>query len=555
MSQGPPFAASNPSLGEESPLPELLITTPSGGTDSMPLELGSVSMGRSASNVLSFPNDEALSRWHLVLERSDDDWFVEDLDSKNGTRVNGTPIRSRHQLVHGDVIVAGKITMTFQRPDRSGWAVALDSGPDLSRLTVERTFLDEILLPRPQRPGSARAAEDRRVDSLWAFMRAGRELATARPLPELFRATLDLSLEAVDAERGVLLTIEEGDRVIVQASHGMEPHLSTTVLDQVLKERASLLVRDVSSDELLKESRSVASEGTRSLIAAPLQTEDRVLGCIYLDSIQQRREFTRDDLSLLTALANVASLQIERSRWEMQRRISVAENFARLGRLAAALNHEFNTPLGTLKSTIDSLLKAAARMASAPPEKKAQLEALQAELKGALDASLLRMEQVLGRIRRLTALDRAEVHYVDLNELLADVVGLVERHSIKIRLVADKLPLVRGNAQSLSESFESLLSFFGDAPKQDGTLNRVEISTKAYEGWVEVRVENEGAALTSQEVHRLFEPKFGIVEGRVSALEWSLLNATQVIRELGGEIRVVNEPKRRTIFVVRIPTS
>ena len=138
--------------------------------------------------------------------------------------------------------------------------------------------------------------------------------------------TLDLSLEAVGAERGVLLTLDDADRLEVQASVGGELRISTAVRDKVLREKASLLVRDVLRDQLLKSSETIVDEGVRSLMAVPLQTEDRVIGLMYLDSLDQRRNFTTDDLNLLTAMANVAGIRIERERWEVQRRTLIAEN-------------------------------------------------------------------------------------------------------------------------------------------------------------------------------------------------------------------------------------
>jgi len=49
-------------------------------------------------------------------------------------------------------------------------------------------------------------------------------------------------------------------------------------------------------------------------MAAPLQTKDRIIGLIYLDSPHVLREFTKDDLSLLTVMANIAAIRIENAR-------------------------------------------------------------------------------------------------------------------------------------------------------------------------------------------------------------------------------------------------
>jgi serine phosphatase RsbU (regulator of sigma subunit) len=52
----------------------------------------------------------------------------------------------------------------------------------------------------------------------------------------------------------------------------------------------------------------------RSMLAVPLQTDDRVIGLIYLDSPHFVHEFTKDDLNLLTVMANVAAIRIEHTR-------------------------------------------------------------------------------------------------------------------------------------------------------------------------------------------------------------------------------------------------
>ena len=50
------------------------------------------------------------------------------------------------------------------------------------------------------------------------------------------------------------------------------------------------------------------------MMAVPLQTEDRVIGLIYLDSSHFVKEFTKQDLSLLTVMANMAAVRIENAR-------------------------------------------------------------------------------------------------------------------------------------------------------------------------------------------------------------------------------------------------
>ena len=146
-----------------------------------------------------------------------------------------------------------------------------------------------------------------------ALIRAGRELAGHRPLDELFTVIMDLSVEAVMAGRGVLMTLE-GDELQVRAARGEGFKISTTVRDRVLRKKESLLVRDAQLDQALREHMSIVEQKVRSMIAVPLQTNDRVIGLIYVDSPHLIREFSREDLNLLTVMANVAAIRIEHAR-------------------------------------------------------------------------------------------------------------------------------------------------------------------------------------------------------------------------------------------------
>jgi len=75
-----------------------------------------------------------------------------------------------------------------------------------------------------------------------------------------------------------------------------------------------LLVRDAQLDQNLREHMSIVEQKVRSMIAVPLQTNDRVIGLIYVDTPNTIREFTREDLNLLTVMANVAAIRIEHAR-------------------------------------------------------------------------------------------------------------------------------------------------------------------------------------------------------------------------------------------------
>lgn len=289
---------------------ELLIHTPDGGTRPLPLDRERYTLGRSSANELCYPEDAGLSRQHLALERNGDVWVVRDLGSKNGTFVNGVRLTGPHPLGKNDRITAGHIALDFGKdappPAPSDQTVIFIEGvtPAAAVSTTVATSLQGVLSHEKEIEGGPQ---------MRALIRAGRELAGNMPLADLFRLIMNLSVEAVGATRGVLMTIE-GKELVVQAALGEGFRISSAVRDRVIKEKTSLLVRDARLDEAFADRMSIVQQQIRSMLAVPLQTDDRVIGLIYLDSPHFIHEFSKDDLSLLTVMANVAAIRIEHTR-------------------------------------------------------------------------------------------------------------------------------------------------------------------------------------------------------------------------------------------------
>ena len=146
-----------------------------------------------------------------------------------------------------------------------------------------------------------------------ALIRAGQVLSENKPLDELFPVILDLAIQAVTAQRGVLLILE-GEKLIPRAHKGEGFRISTGVRDRVINEKSSILVRDAMADDAFKGRMSIVEQKVHTMMAVPLQTKERIIGLIYVDSPFILREFTKDDLSLLTVMANTAAIRIENAR-------------------------------------------------------------------------------------------------------------------------------------------------------------------------------------------------------------------------------------------------
>jgi serine phosphatase RsbU (regulator of sigma subunit)/pSer/pThr/pTyr-binding forkhead associated (FHA) protein len=292
---------------------ELIIRDLEGRVVSYPLEgKDRIVLGRLAGVELCYPDDIGLSRRHLALTRTGVKWQVEDLGSKNGTLLNGNRLEGPMPFNRGDRISAGHVTIEFgDASAASVQTVVFVENAESSTATTVVANLDAVLGPAPEDLSKTYVMTGN--PQTRALIRAGRELAGHKPLEEVFTLILDLSVDAVMAGRGVLLTLEN-EALRVRAARGDRFQISATIRDRVLQKKESVLVRDTQMDQALRDQMSIVEQKVRSMIAVPLQTNDRVIGLIYVDSPHQVREFTRDDLNLLTVMANVAAIRIEHAR-------------------------------------------------------------------------------------------------------------------------------------------------------------------------------------------------------------------------------------------------
>lgn len=295
---------------------ELAVRDADGKTVLIPLDRDRITLGRSSACELCYPDDSGLSRQHMAFTRAGDGWQAQDLGSKNGTLLNGQRLEAPTPFRPGDRVSAGHLTIEFAGAEHVPQTVVFVPNEESFSNTATTVVakLDAVLAPIAAKPsGVNQPAAMQGATQMSALIRAGRELSEHRPLAELFEVIMDLSVEAVMAGRGVLMTLE-GDQLTPRTARGEGFKISKTVRDRVLNNKESLLVRDAQLDQSLKGQMSIVEGKVRSMLAVPLQTKDKVIGLIYVDSPNLVREFTREDLNLLTVMANVAAIRIEHAR-------------------------------------------------------------------------------------------------------------------------------------------------------------------------------------------------------------------------------------------------
>lgn len=123
---------------------KLIITDSNGVTSEQDLSKERVTIGRHSTNDVVL-NDKAVSGKHAAIVTILQDSFLEDLDSTNGTQVNGQPI-TKHPLADGDVITLGRNTLKY---------LAEEEGDEMDKTMVLRPGqFSSAFKPQPSSHGS-----------------------------------------------------------------------------------------------------------------------------------------------------------------------------------------------------------------------------------------------------------------------------------------------------------------------------------------------------------------------------------------------------------------
>ena len=268
------------------------------------------------------------------------------------------------------------------------------------------------------------------------------------------------------------------------------------------------------------------------------------LGVSALMYAQRRRAFRANQV----VQRALSSLQ------DAQSRLLVSRVAASQGRLAAALAHELNTPLGVVHSTLSSLEKYFARDDARREDLTATMRGL---VTGANEAGQ-RLGQVVERMKRFTHLDRAETAQCNINTLIVDTIGVL-RSELKERgtepiLELATLPPLRCHAQALSAVLITLIRNASEAVDGRG---HVWIKSRLDEKEVAIQVEirDDGRGILADRLAALFEPTFTVQGGRVVTSNWGLSSSRRIIAEHHGHLELESTEGQGTLARIRLPVS
>jgi PAS domain S-box-containing protein len=405
------------------------------------------------------------------------------------------------------------------------------------------------------------------------------------PTKEVVAVYRDVS-EQKASEKALRSALESTERLIDAAPIG----LVVVGKDQTIRR-----VNEVAGKILGAKPRDLVGQGWRQFITGALDStrrmsaEENVLVDIKGKSIPVLMSVIPVKLKGDEVVYIMAFLDLT-ERKSLESQLRHAQKMEAVGRLAAGVAHEINTPIqyvgdnthflqnafGELLALVTEYGKmlAARQPGEMTPEvikewqevaDQADLGYLTAEIPKAIDQSLEGVERVAKIVQAMKDFSHpgtGEKKAVDVNKAIESTV-MVARNEWKYvaELVTDLdpgLPLVPCLQDEFNQVLLNLIinaaHAIGDTlGRGEGTKGTITISTRKQGDWVEIKLKDTGAGIPEEIRTKIFDPFFTTKEVGKGTGQGLAISHAVIVDKHGGTINYETEMGKGTTFIIRLP--
>jgi PAS domain S-box-containing protein len=238
-------------------------------------------------------------------------------------------------------------------------------------------------------------------------------------------------------------------------------------------------------------------------------------------------------------------------RLQMEAQLAQSEKLSSIGLLAAGVAHEVNTPLAVISSYAQML------------SKHMRDDERLAPVLEKITQQTFRASEIVNGLLNFSRTSGSEFTSVDLNELLGDTLVLLEHQfktsQIRVQTNFDAiLPAIHGNRGKLQQVILNLMLNAKDAMfgMPDASLR---IATFRSNGKVMVRIQDTGAGIEKEHLHRIYDPFFTTKtkpqEGGHKGTGLGLAVSYGIMQEHAGKMHVESEVGVGTAFQLEFPAA
>jgi adenylate cyclase len=283
---------------------------------------------------------EGISRCHARLVKTPSvGWMIEDMGSKNGTRLNESPVSSPQAVNHNDVIWLGDIELkvVLATPSSSPQTAVQSLGKGTTILHNVKE-LQEHWIQADDR-GQDIHIKDKAIARLKDLLEIAKSLSAAESIEAIFSQMQAVVFRYLQSIERLALLVDVGDtgelELLNAASRNISQQqdlttdsdwISRTICHKVFTEKVALQTADAQMDSRFEGQQSILIKGIKSAMAVPLWDENKVVGVLYADALHSSLHWTaqgEEDLSFFSALANIVASSVQ--RWLLAQKLRSEE--------------------------------------------------------------------------------------------------------------------------------------------------------------------------------------------------------------------------------------
>jgi signal transduction histidine kinase len=441
------------------------------------------------------------------------------------------------------------------------------SSPDASISDPPVTDEEPVPVPGGRVPrasdGGGAALAPAEVDRL-AFLHELAQLATqARDWDELMRTLVDRTTLALGVEVcSFYLLNRDGERLTLAATNGLDPDqvgrvslaLGEGLTGRAAEAREPVQSTDVTVDPRFSWVRGFDIHGLHAMLSVPLVWNEAVVGVLNVQTTEIR-EFTREDVDLLSTIAALLAGIVEKGRMQAEAEAQLdrlSQLDAARAELLAVVTHELRTPLAVVRAYVDLLADAAATNAAGPT-----VDAVENWRAGATD-QVTRLDRLVDSIlasvrgEGLTGLRRDPF---DVAGAISNTVGTLAL-LLRTRAVRWDAPgyamVARGDDARFRQVLEHLLD---NEAKYAPPEQAVSIGVWRTAEEIQVYITDDGPGVPIEDWEVVFQPYVRVDRARSRGSGIGLFAARRLMEAMGGRVWIERNGYGGSRFMVALPVA
>jgi len=385
------------------------------------------------------------------------------------------------------------------------------------------------------------------VDELTALFEITTRLRRPFELSSLLDEILQICRDLTDAEAASLLLVDENGTHLnfILVRGGPERMLMNLpplpigegIAGWVAKTGECLIVNDVSSDTRFSQKVDTRTQFiTRSVLAAPLRTDDAILGVLEVINKRGKGQFTAKDQRLFEMMASQAAAAYQHVRAGETR--LEADRMATIGRMASAIIHDLKNPMTAIKGFAELIMEKA-------PDVKRYSEIIVREI----DRLVGMTHELLEFSKGVPDLKCEPVSIETfINELIEVLQPDFDAAEIKLVLELNWSGELEIDSDKISRVMFNLSNNARDAMPEGGTFT---IRVEEDKAGVAINLSDTGCGMDEQTRLNCFETFFS--KGKRNGTGLGLAIVRTIIRAHDGTIELTSEEGKGTQFRIWLP--